>query len=316
MKVRVSYGTAIAMGLIKAKLLARPTTAYLMTYHEGKCLNDCKFCPQARSSRASADKLSRVTWPVFDLSQIVEKFPQGGFKRICLQTIDYPGLTDDIFTVLEALQKLEVPISISITPVERDILEKFKRFNVDYIGIGLDVASERLYKEIKISRYSWRDMWDFLDNVVKVFGRGRGVAHIIVGLGETDREVLSTIFEVYRRGGIVSLFAFTPIKGTSLENYKPPSVKRYRRIQWAHYLIKTGRATLGDFEFDEEGNLVGFPRDGINPMAFVTQGCPWCNRPYYNERPGKEPYNFPSADMVDIGNIKRELLFSSESLAL
>ncbi|ASJ15899.1 hypothetical protein A3L04_01830 [Thermococcus chitonophagus] len=188
MKVRVSYGTAIAMGLIKAKLLARPTTAYLMTYYEGKCLNDCKFCPQARSSRASADKLSRVTWPAFDLSQVVEN-----------------------------------------------------------------------------------------------------------------------IAEVYERGGIVSLFAFTPIKGTPLENHASPPVKRYRRIQWAHYLIKTGKATLEDFEFDEDGNLVGFPRDIVNPMAFVTQGCPWCNRPYYNERPGKEPYNFPSSEMVELENIKREL---------
>ncbi|AMM53151.1 radical SAM protein [Pyrococcus kukulkanii] len=307
MKVRVSYGTAIAMGLVKAKLLARPTTAYLMTYYEGKCLNDCKFCPQARSSRASADKLSRVTWPAFDLSQVVEKFPQGGFRRICLQTIDYPGLIDDVFTILRAFRRYNTPISVSITPVERCVLEEFKKLNVDYIGIGLDVASEWLYNEIKVSRHSWEDMWSFFDDVIEVFGKGRAVVHIIVGLGETDYELLRTIAEVYERGGIVSLFAFTPIKGTPLENYKPPSVKRYRRIQWAHYLIKTGKATLRDFEFDEDGNLVGFPRDGVNPIAFVTQGCPWCNRPYYNERPGKEPYNFPTSEMVEIENIKKEL---------
>ena len=28
-------------------------------------------------------------------------------------------------------------------------------------------------------------------------------------------------------------------------------------------------------------------------QAFQTSGCPGCNRPYYNERPGHVPYNYP-----------------------
>ena len=31
----------------------------------------------------------------------------------------------------------------------------------------------------------------------------------------------------------------------------------------------------------------------LRESAFMTHGCPGCNRPYYNERPGDEPYNFP-----------------------
>jgi biotin synthase-related radical SAM superfamily protein len=27
--------------------------------------------------------------------------------------------------------------------------------------------------------------------------------------------------------------------------------------------------------------------------AFETSGCVACNRPYYNERPGQVPYNYP-----------------------
>lgn len=51
MKIRVSYGTAVAMGLIRAKIVVKPTTAYLMTYHDGKCINDCKFCAQLDLAR-------------------------------------------------------------------------------------------------------------------------------------------------------------------------------------------------------------------------------------------------------------------------
>ncbi|AEC51662.1 hypothetical protein PNA2_0746 [Pyrococcus sp. NA2] len=309
MKVRVSYGTAVSMGLIKAKLLAKPTTAYLMTYYDGKCVNDCKFCAQARSSSSDMSMLSRVVWPVFEVEDVVKNFNNGGFKRICLQTIDYPGLIEDTLELLDKLNPLNVPISLSITPVPKDVIREFKNLGVDYIGIGLDAASEDVYKEVKVSRYSWDDMWRFLDDVIEVLGRGRGVVHIIVGLGESDRDVVNAIWEVYRRGGIVSLFAFTPLKGTKMENHPPPSIKRYRRIQAAHYLIKTGKAKLRDFEFDEEGNLVTLPVLDIPSSAFVTQGCPWCNRPYYNERPSKEPYNYPSVEMVNkrLDVIKKEL---------
>ncbi|CAB49138.1 radical SAM protein [Pyrococcus abyssi] len=298
MRVRLSYGTAVSMGLIRAKLLARPTTAYLMTYYEGRCINDCKFCAQARSSRANLEMLSRVVWPAFELETVLKNFSKGNFKRICLQTIDYPNMLSDVFSLLEELSKLNVPISLSITPVPRSELEEFSTLGVDYIGVGLDAASERVYKDVKISRYSWDDMWKFFDDVLSVFGKGRAVVHLIVGLGETDKEIVETIGEVYKKGGIVSLFAFTPIKGTQMENFSPPPLERYRKIQVAHYLIKTGEAELEDFEFDEFGNLIGLPKTEVPPIAYVTQGCPWCNRPYYNERPGREPYNYPSVEMV------------------
>ncbi|NJD98379.1 radical SAM protein [Thermococcus sp. LS1] len=299
MLIRVSYGTAIAMGLIKAKMLARPTTAYLMTHYDGRCRNNCAFCPQARGSRADLSRLSRVTWPAFEVERVVQKLPDGNFARICLQTVDYPGLVDDVLELLELLRPLGLPVSVSITPVNRETLEEFKALGVDYIGVGLDVASERLYPEIKDSLYSWDDMWRFTGDVIDVFGDGRALVHIIIGLGETDREVLETIERAYSMGAEVSLFAFTPIKGTRLENARPPSLKRYRRIQVAHYLIKEGVAKTEDFEFDENDFLAGFglsKEELVNIIpseVFTTHGCPGCNRPYYNERPKKEPYNFP-----------------------
>ncbi|AIU69016.1 biotin synthase [Thermococcus eurythermalis] len=291
MLVRVSYGTAIAMGLIRAKLMARPTTAYLMTYWPGKCANDCAFCAQARSSSADFNRLSRVTWPAFELEEVLDAFPNGRFGRICLQTIDYPGMLDDVFTLLEAFKPLNLPVSVSITPVDRATLDEFNGLGVDYIGVGLDVASKRLFSEIKPD-FEWGEMWDFAKRIVDVFGAGRALVHVIVGLGETDRELVETFERAYSIGADVSLFAFTPLKGTRLENSSPPSLERYRKVQLARWLIENG---LGDRIIMEGDSIAGFDLDGIDvpPSVFSTHGCPACNRPYYNERPKKEPYNFP-----------------------
>ncbi|WP_456321262.1 radical SAM protein [Palaeococcus sp. (in: euryarchaeotes)] len=299
MLIRVSYGTAIAMGLLKAKMLARPTTAYLMLHHEGRCRNNCAFCPQARESRADLKKLSRITWPLFELEEVLRHLKEGRFARICLQTVDYPNLKEDTLRVLDVLRTSNLPISLSITPVEVEYLEKFKELGVDYIGVGVDVASERLYPEIKDSLYTWDEMWKFARDVIEIFGEGRAFIHLIAGLGESDFEFLTSVQRAYDMGADVSLFAFTPIKGTRLEHGKPPSLQRYRMLQIGQYLIENKLQRVENFEFEKNGRLVGFgiPREELEKLlkenAFMTHGCPGCNRPYYNEKPGEEPYNFP-----------------------
>ncbi len=310
MLIRVSCGTAVRLGLRSGRMLVPPTTAYLMTYHEGRCRNDCAFCPQARGSRASLEKLSRVTWPAFDLREVVNhlKLKNTRFVRICLQTIDYPGMVEDVTVILETLQKTGLPISLSTTPISTGTLREFRELGVDYVGVGLDVASERLYPAIKRSSYSWDDIWRFLDDAVRIFGEGKGIVHLIVGLGETDRELFETMRRVYSRVGNVSLFAFTPIKGTTLEKRKPPDLVRYRKIQALNFLLRIGELTE-DPEFDELGRLRAGLDDmlssGIGPEAFLTHGCPGCNRPYYNESPGSEPYNYPALNPVSLEHLGR-----------
>jgi biotin synthase-related radical SAM superfamily protein len=292
--IRVSYGTAIVLGLIKAKLLAKPTTAYLMTYWPGRCSNDCAFCAQARSSRADLEKLSRVVWPAFKVKDVVEHLRNSGFTRVCLQTIEYPKMLDDVFELLERFSPLKLPISVSITPVDSETLEGFKSLGVDYVGVGLDVASERIFRDIKPDA-SWNELWDFAERVVNVFGHGKAVIHIIVGLGESDRDLIDVFIRAREVGADVSLFAFTPIKGTRLETLNPPSIERYRKIQLARYLVSIEK---GDAIVFKEDSIEGFALSEeelskIPPTVFMTHGCPGCNRPYYNERPGKEPYNYP-----------------------
>jgi len=41
---------------------------------------------------------------------------------------------------------------------------------------------------------------------------------------------------------------------------------------------------------------------------FVTSGCPGCNRPYYNEKPGGPLYNYPRQPLPEeISEIERQI---------
>jgi biotin synthase-related radical SAM superfamily protein len=117
-------------------------------------------------------------------------------------------------------------------------------------------------------------------------------------LGESEQEMAEVIQRMHDLGLIVGLFAFTPVRGTRMEDVSPPPISTYRRMQVAQYLITNNLTCVRDFTFSPAGQLFSFnlPRlseilaDGI---AFQTSGCPDCNRPFYNERPGGPMYNYP-----------------------
>ena len=308
-QIRVSVGTAIILGLIKGKLDAEPTTAYLMTYKAGKCKANCGFCPQARGSKSSTELLSRVSWPSFPTSSVLTAIGdaprQGKIRRVCIQALNYPS----VFVHLEALVKKikkhgTIPVSVSCQPLNRENIQLLAKAGVNRLDIALDAATEALFNKVKGKGaggpYSWETQFSMLSEAIAVFGKGNVSTHVIVGLGETEKEVAQVIQKCIEMGVLPALFAFTPIRGTALENSSPPSLEAYRRVQFARYLMVEGAMRFEDLCFDNDGKITGF---GLKePMLssliegglpFLTSGCPDCNRPFYNEKPSGPIYNYP-----------------------
>lgn len=323
-KVRVSLGSAIAIGLLSGKLNAQPTTAYLMTYRKGRCMANCGFCPQARKSHGRADMLSRVSWPVFQTKQVLERVAEtakkDGIKRVCIQALNYP----EVFTHIQALVKaisgnVKVPISVSCQPLKYENIIRLAEAGAERIGIPIDAATEEIFDKVKGSSaggpYEMGKQLAILKEAVKIFGKGKVSTHLIVGLGETEKEMACMIQRCVDMGVLPALFAFTPVAGTALENMKSPSIQQYRRIQLARHLIVHGMVRVESMKFDKEGRITNY---GVNKQAlkqiiesgrpFQTSGCPDCNRPYYNEKPSGPIYNFPRPLSVEeIRKVAEEL---------
>ena len=328
-KIRVSAGSAIVLSLLSGRIDAKPTTAYLLTYHDGKCTANCMFCPQARSSRGRADMLSRVTWPAFQLKDVVKGIGKavksGELKRVCIQALNYPGVFKDILSMVSSiLSGINVPISVSCQPLRQENLEKLKHAGVERVGIPLDAATKEIFERIKGRNadgpYRWEDQVKILLEAVKVFGKDAVSTHLIVGLGETEKEMIQRIQWCVDNAIFPALFAFTPISGTKLEGLPQPSIESYRRIQLGHYLITREISRFEDFMFNRMEKIVDFGveskllRNVIESgEPFLTSGCPNCNRPYYNERPGGPLYNYPRPLRKDeVEKIKSILLKDTE----
>ncbi len=83
-----------------------------------------------------------------------------------------------------------------------------------------------------------------LNEALEVFGKGNVSTHVIVGLGETEKEAVEVIQRCVDMGVLPALFAFTPVRGTALEAKSPPKLESYRRVQLARYLIVNGKARI------------------------------------------------------------------------
>jgi biotin synthase len=309
-KIRVSLGTAIALGLLKGKLDASPTTAYLMTYREGRCFANCGFCPQARESHGRADMLSRVSWPIFQTQSVVdgigEAVKNGKIRRVCLQALNYPEVFQHVSFIAKAIhQKVDVPISVSCQPLKSENIKCLAKAGVERIGIPLDAATKELFDTVKGEAvggpYRWESQFRLLKDAVGIFGMGKVTTHLIVGLGETEKEMVEILQQCVDMGVLPALFAFTPISGTAFESKPQPPIQQYRKIQIARHLIVNKIVRCGNMRFGgEEEQIADF---GVEKQTllqiiqtgepFLTSGCPNCNRPYYNEKPGGPMYNYP-----------------------
>jgi biotin synthase len=172
------------------------------------------------------------------------------------------------------------------------------------IGIALDAATEKLFNRFKGvdagGPYVWRRQFELLGEAVRIFGEGRVSTHLIAGLGETEGEMVRTLQECVDMGVLPALFAFTPIKGTAMQNTVQPPVSGYRRLQIARDLIVHRLSRFSKMQFDSTGYILGFGVDKKELRkrvkggeAFITSGCPDCNRPFYNEKPSGPIYNYP-----------------------
>jgi biotin synthase-related radical SAM superfamily protein len=310
-QIRVSVGSAIVLGLLEGNLDAEPTTAYLMTYYSGKCAANCGFCPQARTSESKAELLSRVAWPVFStrtvLGALKEAVRKERIKRVCFQVLNYPEAISDICALVLAVRRcVSVAVSVSCQPMNIENMLQLANAGVKRIGIALDAATEQLFDKVKGASaggpYKWQEELRILRMAIGIFGEGNVSTHLIVGLGETEREVVLAIQKSVDMDVLPALFAFTPVKGTALALNSQPALDLYRRVQVARHLIVNKLARVEDMCFDSACRIVDFGvkkevllRLVDSGIPFLTSGCPNCNRPFYNEKPSGPLYNFPRA---------------------
>ena len=316
---KISNATAISLGLMPGRMYrgaVNKCVNLLVHYPEG-CSANCAYCGLAKKRPGTFREKSfiHVAWPVFSMEKIIKAISKAPsyVRRTCISMITNGKCTRHTIRMAERL-KHETPLSVSIlinpTIVDSADLAAMKKGGADRIGVAIDLATKDLFDKYRGKGVSgphrWEQYWETLDAGLKVFGRGNVGAHLMVGMGETEKEMVSIMDRLWGMGVVNHLFSFFAEDGSRLGDRPQPPWPAYLRIQLARYLIENKLSRFEEMAFDPGGAIIdfGLSRDRVEEvigsgLPFVTTGCTGpdgevaCNRPFGNCLPDERQWNYP-----------------------
>jgi len=316
---------------------AVPMSINLLLYFPDGCKANCLYCGQARENLPQPlDRdLIRVPWPVRRLDDVLEGLKRlsrcgNSFRpwRLCIATVTHYRAVEALFEIVKRVRsEITIPITALVTPTlfGEEELRELARLGVERIGIAIDCANPRVFDLLRgrsaRGPHRWERYLQGVEEAIEVFGEGRVGIHIIVGLGESERDCVELIQRVHDMGGETHLFAFYPEPYSVMKEWPRVHPGQYRRIQLARYLIDNDVARFEEMKFNSWEQLVDFgvPKHVLSEiiesgLPFTTSGCPGCNRPWANERPlDRIPMNFPWVPRGEEIEIVKKQLFDYEA---
>lgn len=332
--LRLSLAAAMTLGFRSGRFYRNARLHclnLLLTYEEG-CFANCAYCGLARerSGKFAQKSFIHVEWPVYELEAVLERIDKygDGLERICISMITNPRVRQHLEEIMRGIRaRTNLPISLLITPTildENDLL-KFKQGGADRVGIAIDAATPDLFERLRGKSihgpHRWERYWQMVTIALQVFGKGKVGVHLVVGLGETEKEMTAIIQRVHDLGSHTHLFSFFPEGGSRLEDLSQPPMGQYRRIQLTRFLMEENMVSFKELAFEERERIreFGIPKDRLlsvidSGLPFMTSGCSGkdgrmaCNRPYGNSLPGPNIRNYPfPPTSEDISRIRQQI---------
>jgi len=288
----------------------------LVHYPEG-CSANCAYCGLARKRPGAYEAKSfiHVDWPIFSMEEIVEAIngAPSYVQRTCISMITNGKCRQDTIEMTARLKKgTSLPISVLVSPtiLKKEDVAAMKDAGAEKVGIAIDLAKPKLFERYRGAGVSgphkWRKYWSILAEALEVFGKPNVGVHLMVGMGETERDMVSLMQKLWDMGAVSHLFSFFAEKGSVLAGMPQPPWPAYLRVQLARYLIEENQSSHDRMDFDDRGRIVHFGIDVDTLFDIIDLGTPFmttgclgrdgqvaCNRPFGNCLPGETQWNYP-----------------------
>ena len=306
----------------------------LLNYENG-CLSDCGYCGLARTRPGEYEEKSfiRVEWPLVNTEFLADRMAEheANLTRLCISMVTHGRAYKDTYEITKQIrEKVDTPLSLLIAPpvLNRERLQSYYDLGVDMIGVGLDAVSEEVFykhrTDVPNGSLKWDNYWDIINISRDIWGPWKVNIHTVVGLGETDSDLIDIFYKLYENQIFPYLFSFNPEPDSRMGDWDQPEITRWRRIQLVKHLIEYEDLKKSDIGFDDIGRMVSLNVDHIdldnvieafdNVSPFKTDGCPdvegevGCTRPYGSYRPTETFRDFPfDPEKRDIELIRSEL---------
>ena len=200
------------------------------------CIFDCLFC--------TSRKLSKDVVKDMDLDQIVDMIVEadrrGGMKAVAFTSAVVNSIRETVDRMVYVVRKVRkalpnVPIGVEPYVESLDDIDRLYAAGATEIKINIESFDERIIS-IACPKLQLPKQLEFLRYAVQVFGRGKVTSNIIIGLGETDRNVLDGVATLASMGVVPTIRALKvnptnqPVMEAALGNLEPVTPERLIRL--------------------------------------------------------------------------------------
>ncbi len=284
---------------------------YLSQRLPGGCLGNCGYCNQARTMPKSETlELCNYEWPEVDLGSLLKHIADLGehshVEAFCIQTMFHRDSFEHQLAIVEQIASTlpDKWITTASTPRTGEQWVTLANAGLRGVCVPLELATEKLFEDIRgrgaKGPYRWERQLDALRTAKSLFPDV--LTHLMIGMGETEREAVECIAMLQGMGVRTSIFPFLPIPGTALyidpRGSGRPARPSWRRIQLARFLLNEANLSAEAIEYEGD-RVVGFQMPYAEFMAlvetgkpFMSSGCKYCSRPGYAEDPVLAGANF------------------------
>ncbi|HDH07074.1 MAG TPA: radical SAM protein [Thermoproteales archaeon] len=206
------------------------------------CKNSCKYCAIRRGRKAP-----RVTWNSEKLVKtFLTLYRKGRVEGFFLSSGVFRDHEEVVEKEVEVATKLKERgfkgyISLRLMPGTPSWLIKETSKVADRTGVNIEAPLPEIFYEIAPDKGSYRnDILKVLDKASRIQPKSGVVTQMIIGLGETDRDVLYTTYRLLKDFKLRRVYysPFKPVKDTPLENVKPCPSYRSKLLYQAFFLLR------------------------------------------------------------------------------
>ncbi|UCE38070.1 MAG: radical SAM protein [Thermoplasmata archaeon] len=194
-------GTVFVDGVkIIPTLLHAPNQAFVNL--QDSCIYNCEFCatPMLESQKEKdPDQIVRM---------ILKAAEDGDFQSVAITSgiVESPKETfDDILEVVRKVKKNLGDVEVGVEPyvMKPEDIERLHDAGATEIKINIETFDKNIFDKL-CPELDYDHILKMLEHAVKVFGRGKVTTNIIIGLGESDENVLEGL-EHFAEMGVVAV---------------------------------------------------------------------------------------------------------------
>lgn len=209
-----------------------PEQMFFTLYRQ--CIRGCKFCPLTYNNESIHHSLNDIFGRIKN-SELPKSIGITTSNPPYLSTSD---ITDEICFLTKKIHNLmgnDIPIGVSLNAPSYNDLKKLKESGVHELRLNIETPNEDLAKKIMPNK-PLESIYNSINAACNIFGKGKISSNIIIGLGETDDDIIYGIDRLASIGSIATLYPFDPINNNLINSFEfiRPSKERIYKLAIEH----------------------------------------------------------------------------------